>query len=129
LGANILKPIVQVKSIVYVLTFFVTLSFAGLPTVGHAHKLSVFAWVECDTVVLEGKFGGGKRPKQGKVYVYDGEDRLLIETKLEPDGTARFPLKDYQTGLKIVVDIGEGHQSYWILTPNDIESQLQEQNK
>jgi nickel transport protein len=63
------------------------------------------------------------------VYVYDGQDKLILETELATDGTARFPLKDYQTGLKIVVDIGEGHQSFWILTPNDIESQLQEQKK
>ena len=108
---------------------FMVFANAGLPARSFAHKLSVFAWVECGNVVVEGKLGGSKRPKQGKVYVYDGEEHLILETELDTDGTARFPLKDYQTGLKIVVDIGEGHQSFWILTPNDIESQLQEQNK
>jgi nickel transport protein len=122
-----LKKTVYAKSVVYMLTFLITFTFACLPTPSDAHKLSVFAWVECDTVVVEGKLGGDKRPKQGKVYVYDGEDRLILETELDTDGTARFPLKNYQTGLKIVVDVGEGHQSYWVLTPNDIESQLQEQ--
>jgi nickel transport protein len=124
-----LKKMVYAKTIVYVFTFLIIFTFAGLPTPSHAHKLSVFAWIECDTVVVEGKLGGDKRPKQGKVYVYDGEDRLILETELDTDGTARFPLKDYQTGLKIVVDIGEGHQSFWILTPNDIETQVKEQNK
>ncbi|MBW1743770.1 MAG: hypothetical protein JRJ47_10135 [Deltaproteobacteria bacterium] len=127
-----LKPIAYSKtktSIVYIFTLFITLAIAGLPTLGHAHKVSVFAWVEGDCVVVEGKLGGGKRPKQGKVSVYDGEDHLMLETELATDGTARFPLKDYQTGLKIVLDIGEGHQSFWILTPNDIESQLKEQDK
>jgi nickel transport protein len=124
-----LKKMVYTKSIVYVFIFLITFTFAGLPTPSHAHKLSVFAWVECDTVVVEGKLGGGKRPKQGKVSVYDGEGHLILETELDTDGTARFPLKDYQTGLKVVVDIGEGHQSFWILTPNDIETQLQEKSK
>ncbi|MBW1860692.1 MAG: hypothetical protein JRI70_11755 [Deltaproteobacteria bacterium] len=91
--------------LVYTCILFMIFAIAGLPASSLAHKLSVFAWVECDTVVVEGKLGGSKRPKRG------------------------FPLKDYQTGLKIVVDIGEGHQSFWILTPNDIESQLQEQDK
>jgi nickel transport protein len=109
--------------------FFVVWAVGGLSVRSFAHKLSVFAWVECDTVIVEGMLGGSKRPKQGKVYVYDGEDRLILETELDTDGTARFPLKDHQTGLKIVVDIGEGHQSFWILTPNDIENQLQEQKK
>jgi nickel transport protein len=124
-----LKRIVYAKSVVYLFTFLIAFAFAGVATPSHAHKLSVFAWVECDNVVVEGKLGGGKRPKQGKVYVYDGEEHLILETELDTDGTARFPLKDYQTGLKIVVDIGEGHQSFWILTPNDIETQLKEQNK
>jgi nickel transport protein len=124
-----LKRIAYGKGTVYLFAVLFALTFAGLPTPSHAHKLSVFAWVECDSVVVEGKLGGGKRLKQGKVYVYDGEDRLILETELDTDGTARFPLKDYQTGLKIVVDIGEGHQSFWILTPNDIETQLKEQNK
>jgi nickel transport protein len=124
-----LKPIAYAKSIVNLFTVLAVLAFVGLPTLGHAHKLSVFAWVECDTVVVEGKLGGDKRPKQGKVYVYDGEDHLILETELGTDGTARFPLKDYQTGLKIVVEVGEGHQSFWILTPNDIETQLKEQDK
>ncbi|MBW2260203.1 MAG: hypothetical protein JRF18_07095 [Deltaproteobacteria bacterium] len=115
--------------LVYTCILFMIFAIAGLPASSLAHKLSVFAWVECDTVVVEGKLGGSKRPKRGKVYVYDGEDHLILETELATDGTARFPLKDYQTGLKIVVDIGEGHQSFWILTPNDIESQLQEQDK
>ena len=127
-----LKPIAYSKtrtSIFCIFTLFITLTIVGLPTLGHAHKVSVFAWVEGDNVVVEGKLGGGKRAKQGKVYVYNGEDHLILETELATDGKAKFPLKDYQTGLKIVVDIGEGHQSFWILTPNDIEGQLQEQKK
>ena len=95
----------------------------GALTGASAHKLSVFAWVEGDLVKVEGKLHSGKRPKQGTLRVYDGENRLLLEKTIQPNGTAAFPLKNWETGLKVVIDIGEGHQSYWILTPFDIRQQ------
>lgn len=97
---------------------------AILPPSGFSHKLSVFAWIDGNTVVVEGKLSGGKQPKQGMVYVYDGKEHLLLKTEIDSDGTARFLLPDYKTGLKIVMDVGGGHTSYWILTPYDIENQL-----
>jgi len=108
----------------FLCTVFAAMIVACWPSSGFAHRLSVFAWVEGNTVVVEGRFSGGKRPKKGVVYVYDGEDRLLLKTSVNADGTVRFPLPDYQTGLKIVMEAGEGHESYWILTPYDIETQL-----
>jgi nickel transport protein len=95
----------------------------------YAHKLSVFAWVEGDTVFVQGTLGGGKQPKQGLVYVYDGNDRLILKTKIEVDGTASFPLQNWESGLKIIMDIGEGHTSYWILTPYDIEEQREQEEE
>ena len=94
-----------------------------------AHQLSVFAWVEGDNVKVQGKLPKGKHPKQGMVFVYDGNDRLLLQKQIQPDGTATFPLKDWETGLKILLDIGHGHQSYWILTPFDIKQQRGEKMK
>jgi nickel transport protein len=96
----------------------------SLPEYGLAHRLSVFAWVEGETVIVEGKLSGGKHLKKGDVYVYDGDGKLLLKTEVDNRGRATFPLpKDYETGLKIVIDAGEGHTSYWILTPLDIENQ------
>ena len=95
-----------------------------LPPALMAHKLTVFAWVEGDTVMVEGTLPKGKHPKQGVLRVYDGNDRLLLKTQIQSDGTASFPLRNWESGLKIVIDIGEGHQSYWILTPFDIKEQI-----
>jgi nickel transport protein len=88
-----------------------------------AHQLSVFAWVEGNSVLLEARLPKGKHPKLGDVLIFDGEDLLLLKTRLGPDGTASFPLENWETGLRIVVDIGHGHQTYWILTPYDIQQQ------
>jgi nickel transport protein len=96
---------------------------ASFTVSGYGHKLSVFAWIEGDTVFVQGTLGGGKRPKRGMVHVYDGKDKLLLKTEVKADGTASFPLRDWETGLKIIMDIGEGHKSYWILTPYDIKNQ------
>ncbi|NJN46251.1 MAG: hypothetical protein HC808_06990, partial [Candidatus Competibacteraceae bacterium] len=88
-----------------------------------AHELLVFAWVDGDSVVVEGKFSNGRTPKQGTVSVYDGSDTLLLTLPIKDDGMARFPLEDYSSGLKVELDTGSGHTAYWILTPQDIADQ------
>lgn len=94
-----------------------------------AHQLSVFAWVEGDKVVVQGKLPKGRHPKQGMVFVYDGNDKLILQKKIQTDGTTTFPLKNWETEFKILLDIGQGHQSYWILTPFDIKQQRGEKMK
>ena len=90
-----------------------------------AHKLSVFAWVDGDTLVVEAQFRKGRPVVNGNVMVYDGNEQLLITTQTNTGGTARLKLPDYSSGLKIVVNGGEQHQSFWIMTPADIEKQRQ----
>lgn len=85
-----------------------------------AHQLMVFAAVDGQEVVVETKFSNGKVPKTGTVTVYDGEDKVVGSHALSPDGTARFPLEHAESGLRIEVSTGEGHDNYWVLTPDDI---------
>ena len=91
-----------------------------LTAAASAHQLMVFAAVDGQEVVVETKFSNGKVPKAGTVTVYDGEDKVVGTHALTPDGTARFPLKHAESGLRIEVSTGEGHDSYWVLTPDDI---------
>lgn len=93
-----------------------------------AHRLNVFAWVEGNDIVAESKFSTGKRPKLGQVEVYNGEDKLLLSLKLDSNGKVRFPLPDYSSGLRIQINTGGDHNSYWVLTPFDIDSQRQQSN-
>ena len=95
----------------------------GWSTASVAHQLSVFAWVERGAVWVEARLPRGKHPNLGDVLVYDGNDQLLLKTKLQPDGTTSFPLENWETGFRIVVDIGKGHQAYWVLTLLDIRQQ------
>ena len=96
---------------------------ATVPMAASAHKLVVFASVDCEAVTVEAKFSNGRAAQQGDVRVLDGENTLLTTLQLESDGTARLALDsvDHSGGLLIEVDTGS-HDNYWIVTPEDITS-------
>ena len=83
-------------SIVFGISLLVLILIGSIPSI--AHQLSVFAWVEGNSVLVEACLPKGKHPKLGDVLVYDGEDQLLLKTRLLPDGTSSFPWK---TGKRV----------------------------
>lgn len=87
-----------------------------------AHQLNVFAFVEDGVVIVESRFPNGNLPQVGEVSVLDGDGAELMLLPLETDGTVQFPLDPAHadTGLLIEVRTGEGHDNYWILTPDEI---------
>lgn len=100
----------------------IALAVIGWASASAAHQLLVFAFVEDQTVFVETKFSTGKIPISGDVRVLDAENKLLLTLPLMADGRARFPLDADAAarGLSIEVETGEGHDNYWILTPDDI---------
>lgn len=101
---------------------FTFLAMVAFATVAQAHQLNVFAFVEDGTVVVETKFSTGKIPISGEVRVLNAASEVVLTLSLAEDGTVRFPL-DAQAatdGMTIEVTTGEGHEDYWILTPQDI---------
>lgn len=87
-----------------------------------AHQLNVFAYVEDGSVIVESRFSNGNPPQVGEVRVLDAQNQPFMTLPLEADGTVRFPLdpSHADAGLLIEVSTGEGHDNYWILTPDDI---------
>ena len=96
-------------------------AMSAAPFAAAAHKLVVFASVDCEAVWVEAKFSSGRVAKLGEVRVLDGDNTLQATLPLEADGTARVPLDsvDHTSGLVIEVDTGD-HDNYWIVTPEDI---------
>ena len=91
-------------------------------TTALAHGLTVFAYVEDGQVLVESRFSNGNPPQVGEVRVLDSENQPILLMDLRPDGTATFPLDPAhsETGLLVEVSTGDGHDNYWILTPDDI---------
>jgi len=74
--------------------------------------------------VVESKFSTGKLPTQGEVTVFDADDVLIKSLSVGDGGKTRIALEGLVVGdgLRIVVETGEGHSNYWILTPDDVQS-------
>ena len=84
-----------------------------------AHRVTIFAWAEGDTVFTQSKFSGGKRVQNGKVEVFDSEGTLLLEGRTDANGEFSFnPPKI--TDLTIVLTAGMGHQNRWMLSATEL---------
>ncbi len=86
--------------------------------VADAHKASIFAWVQGDTIHTQSKMMGGKRPNQAPVEVFDENGKLLLQGKTDAQGQFSFP-RPQKTYLKIVLNAGAGHRARWSLNRDD----------
>jgi nickel transport protein len=94
-----------------------------IPAPVYAHKVTIFAWVEGETVHTESKFSGGKKVKAGKIEVFDHLSQKVLEGTTDDKGYFAFPSpKDAQT-LKIVLTAGMGHGNYWQITAQELGRQ------
>lgn len=85
-----------------------------------AHKTTIFAWVEGDTVYTQSKFGGGRKAKNATVEVYDTHGTKLLEGKTDEKGEFSFKLPK-KVDLKVVLLAGTGHRGEWNIPLEEIE--------
>jgi len=86
-----------------------------------AHNVTVFAWVEGDTVHVESKFSGGRRPVAAPVEVYDTRGNLLLKGVTDEKGEFSFKVPK-KTEMKVVLLAGMGHKGEWIIPFSDLEA-------
>lgn len=79
-----------------------------------AHKVTIFAWVEGDTVYTQSKFSGGKRAKNATVVVEDKEGNQLLEGATDENGEFSFKIPK-KTDLKIILKASMGHLGDWTI--------------
>jgi nickel transport protein len=91
---------------------FIMLWLLFLPDSASAHKVTIFAWVDGDTVFTQSKFSGGKRVKNAPVLVYDSKDVLLLDGKTDKKGMFSFKIPQ-KTSLKIVLKASMAHMAVW----------------
>ncbi|MFZ0724507.1 MAG: hypothetical protein WAM61_01855 [Desulfobacterales bacterium] len=85
-----------------------------------AHNVTVFAWVEGDTIHVESKYSGGRRPMAAPVEVYDSRGILLLKGATDDNGEFSFNVPA-KTEMKVVVLAGMGHRGEWTIPVADLE--------
>ena len=98
---------------------FTMLWLLFLPVSVSAHNVTVFAWVDGDTIHTQSKFSGGKRVKNAPILVYDSKDVLLLEGKTDGKGMFSFKIPQ-KTALKIVLKASMGHLAVWKLRAEEL---------
>jgi len=91
--------------------------FSDIPA--FAHKVSIFAWVEDDTVYTQSKFSRGKKAKGAPVIVFDLEGNKLLEGKTDDKGEFSFKIPK-KTALKVVLKASMGHMAEWTIPIDEI---------
>jgi nickel transport protein len=92
-----------------------------------AHKVSIFAWVEDDTVYTRSKFSKGKRVKNSPVIVFDSDGNKLLEGKTDENGEFSFKITK-QSALKVVLKASMGHMAEWKIPFEEINPEAVSNN-
>lgn len=110
-GLVLKRKIIRVVSLAAILLISAGSAFA--------HKVSVFAYSDGNTVHVEGYFADGAGCKNCAVAAFDkGTGEKLVEGKTDQEGMFSFPAPT-AAGLKtvkIVLDAGMGHGGQFILS-------------
>jgi nickel transport protein len=87
-----------------------------------AHKVTVFAWVEGDTVYTESKFSGGKKTKNALIEVFDSHGNKILDGRTDDNGSFSFKAPQ-KSEMKIVLLAGMGHRGEWTITSEDFDNE------
>lgn len=98
------------------IAFFMVVTLLLVCSPALAHNVTVFAWVEGETVHVESKFSGGRRPVDAPVKVYDTQGNLLLEGLTDDKGEFSFKVPKKEE-LKVVLLAGMGHKGEWTIQP------------
>ncbi len=113
---------IQNKQIFLVL-LVTLLIVAGSSGSALAHKVTIFAWVEGDTIMTESKFSGGRRAVNSPVRVYDGKGREILKGRTNDRGEFSFKIPE-MTDLKVVLDAGMGHRAEWSIPEAELRGDV-----
>jgi nickel transport protein len=93
----------------------------ALPMVSQvwAHKVNVFAWIEGDTVFVEGYFPGGKKSQDSLVEVFNPAGTKLLQGRTNEKGEFSFKIPE-RTDLKIVLTASMGHKNDFTVSAGDV---------
>lgn len=91
-----------------------------------AHKVSIFAWIEGDTVFTQSKFSGGRKVQNSTVVVYDSQGNRLLEGKTDKNGEFSFKVPQ-MTEIKVALKASMGHMAEWTIPAEEIAASLKKE--
>ncbi len=101
----------------YFIIVLISLAFSAGPA--SAHKVTIFAWVEGDTVFTQSKFSGGRKAQNSTVVVYDKAGKLLLEGQTDENGEFAFKIPKI-TDLKVALKASMGHLAEWTIPAEEL---------
>lgn len=108
----------------YILSLLLALfSVVAVNSSALAHRATIFAWVEGDTVLTESKFSGGKRVVNSEVLVFNGKGEEVLRGKTNERGEFSFKIPE-MTDLKIVIEAGMGHRAEWLIPEAELRGDV-----
>lgn len=99
---------------IFAIVFIASVFLSALSSSAYAHKVTVFAYVEDDTVFTESFFPDGKRVQGGKIEAYDENNKLLLNGVTNKEGQFNFDLPA-SNSIKIILDASMGHKDDFTL--------------
>ncbi len=92
-----------------------------------AHKVNVFAFVQGNSLVVEGYFSGKSRARDCLVKVFDSSGTMILECKTDSQGTCVFDLGNISPDIKSVkvsLEAEMGHKAEYTVELKDQGSNL-----
>ncbi len=108
------------KQFIILMMIFTGWGVLGI-TPAYAHRVTVFAWAEGETIYCTAKFSGGRAARESLVEVYDSQKKLLLQGKSDNNGAFSFPVPKIDD-LLIVVEAGAGHRGSWQIKKAELET-------
>ncbi len=88
-----------------------------------AHRVNVFAYVEGDSIHVEGRFQRAEPARFSEVEVGDSAGKIYLTGKTDADGRFVFKIpaqaRAERTDLRILLKAGEGHQNEWTVAAGE----------
>ena len=103
----------------FIILFLSTMIIVSGSVNALAHKVTIFGWLEGDTVFTESKFSGGKKAINAPVVIFDKDGKKLLEGKTDNKGEFSFKIPKV-TDLRIVLNAAMGHKAEWMIPESEI---------
>jgi nickel transport protein len=84
-----------------------------------AHSVSIFAWIENDTIYTESYFADGTRVKNGKIEVIDSKGDVVHQGSTDENGEYSFRIPKYDN-LTLVLNASMGHRATFEISAEEL---------